>query len=134
MSLKGNGLWVIFFIFSITAIYFHEGEPIFLSNGAYSWGKVMTWIMFISFLAYSIYCSKKENIFKTIKTISPLYWTRQIGIDLYIGVLITAFIIFLNEGSLLILAFWLVPLILFANLASLLYIAINFDSIVSHFV
>jgi hypothetical protein len=134
MSLKGNGLWVIFFIFIITAIYCHEGEPIFLSNGAYPWGKVVTWIMFISFLTYSIYCSKKENIFKTVKTIFPLHWARQIGIDLYIGIFITTFIIYLNEGSLLILAFWFVPIILFANLATLLYIAMNFDSIVSRFV
>jgi hypothetical protein len=134
MYLKRNALWIVFSIFVVTAIYFHTGEPLFISQGVYPAGKTIVWLMLISFLTYSIYCSSQENIFKTIKTIFPLQWARQIGIDLYLGLVITMFIIYLNEGSIIILALWLVPIILFANLATLLYIAMNYDSLVSHFV
>ncbi len=133
MSMKRNGLWVVFAIFAFTAMYFHDGEPLFISHGAYPAGKAIAWIIFIWFLLYSIYCSTKENIFKTIKTIFPLHWARQIGIDLYLGLAMTTFLIYLNEGSLLILALWFIPIVLFANLASLLYVAMNYDSIVSNF-
>jgi hypothetical protein len=133
MALKRNGLWILFAVFAFTAMYLHQGEPLFISHGEYPAGKAIVWLVFISFLIYSIYCSQKENIFKTIKTIIPLHWARQIGIDLYLGVAITMLIIYLNEGSLMVLALWLVPIILFANLATLLYLAMNFDSLVSHF-
>ncbi|MFA0813090.1 hypothetical protein [Microbulbifer epialgicus] len=133
MSVRRNGLWVLFAIFFFVAIYFHEGESLFISQGKYPAGKLLVWLVFISFLAYSVYCSTKENIFRTIRAIYPLHWARQIGIDLYLGLGVAMFIIYLNEGSILVLVFWLVPIILFANLAVLLYLAMNYDSIVSHF-
>ena len=64
---------------------------------------------------------------------SKYYWTKQIGIDLYLGVAVSGAIIYLNEGSLFILGLWLLPLVLFANLATLLYFAMNYDSLVAHF-
>lgn len=134
MSLKRNGLWILFFLFAFIAMYLHDGEPLFLSESSYPAGKSIAWILFISFLGYSIYCSSKENIFKTIKTIYPFHWARQIGIDLYLGLAISMFIIFLNEGSFWVLALWLIPIILFANLATLLYIAMNYDSLISQFI
>tara|TARA_R110002049_G_scaffold304467_1_gene499693 strand:+ start:1294 stop:1698 length:405 start_codon:yes stop_codon:yes gene_type:complete len=133
MSLKRNGLWIVFAIFALIAVYFHEGEPLFISSGIYSAGKPIAWLLLITFLVYSIYCSTKENIFKTIKTIWPFHWARQIGLDLYLGLAFSMFIIFLNEGSFLVMALWVIPIILFANLATLLYIAMNYDSLVSHF-
>lgn len=133
MPLKRNGLWIVFAFFVFGALYFHNGEPLFISEGDYPAGKPIIWLLFLSFLVYSIYCSSKENIFKTIKTISPFHWARQIGVDLYLGLLISMFIIYLNEGSLWVLSLWLIPIILFANLATLFYIAMNYDSLVSHF-
>ncbi len=133
MFLKTNLPWLIFALFAIAAIYFHQGEPLFFSDSPYPIGKFSAWILFFGFLAYSYYCSTKENIFTTIKRIYPLHWARQIGIDLYLGLVIAMLIIYLNEGSLLVLAFWVVPILLFANLATLLYVALNFDSIVAHF-
>ncbi|MEM8861384.1 MAG: hypothetical protein AAGD96_23925 [Chloroflexota bacterium] len=133
MSLKKNGLWVVFALFVVVAMFLHDGEPLFVSQGAYPTGKVIAWLMFLAFLAYSIYCSTKENLFKTVRKIYPYLWARQIGIDLYIGLVISLFLIYLNEGSLLVVAFWLVPTILFANQATLLYIAMNYDSLVSNF-
>ena len=133
MSLKKNGLWVVFALFVAVAMFLHDGERLFISEGAYPAGKLITWFIFFAFLAYSIYCSTKENLFRTLKKIYPYLWSRQIGIDLYIGLVITLFLIYLNEGSLLVVAFWLVPTILFANQATLLYIAMNYDSLVANF-
>ena len=132
-SFKKNLSWIIFVLFVAIAIFFHNGEPLFISESPYAAGKIITWIVFFGFVAYSYYCSMRENIFRTIKTIWPLHWARQIGFDLYLGLLISMSIIYLNEGSLLVLALWFVPIILFANLATLFYFAMNFDSIVSHF-
>ncbi|WP_444901816.1 hypothetical protein ACJJIG_00060 [Microbulbifer sp. SSSA007] len=134
MTLKKNGLWILFFLFAFTAMYLHDGESLFLSESDYPAGKPIAWLLFVFFLGYSIYCSTKENIFKTIKTIYPFHWARQIGIDLYLGLIISIFVIFLNEGSIWVVALWLVPIILFANLATLLYFAMNYDSLVSQFI
>lgn len=133
MSLKRELPWLVFALFAFAAIYFHQGEGIFFSQSPYSIGKPIVWLVFLSFLAYSYYCSTKENIVRTIKETWHFHWSRQIGLDLYIGVTIFMFLIFLNEGSFLGLALWIVPIIIFANLATLLYLALNYDSIVSHF-
>ncbi|MFQ3324623.1 MAG: hypothetical protein ACI90U_002453 [Pseudomonadales bacterium] len=65
---------------------------------------------------------------------TPKLWFRQISIDLYLGLLITSTIIYLNEGSLLFMLLWIVPLVLFVNLALLLYLAMNYDSLIAHFI
>lgn len=134
MSLKRNISWIIFAAFVFLTMLLHQGESLFVSNGPYPAGKILFWLMFFGFLAYSYYCSTKENIFRTIKTIFPFHWARQIGLDLYIGLVIFMFIIYLNEGALWVVALWLVPILLFANLATLLYVAMNYDSLVAHFI
>ena len=133
MILKKYFAWVVFFIFAAIALYSHSREPLFLIEGKLAAGKLINWLLFFAFLAYSLYCSAKENIFKTVKRIYPFYWARQIGLDLYLGLVISLFIIYLNEGSFLIMALWVIPVLLFANLATLLYFAMNFDSIFSMF-
>ncbi len=133
MFLKRYAMGLLFLIFVFLAIAFKGAEPLFISAGPYAMGKTIIWVLFFSFLGYSIYCGANENFFRTLGRLYPMLWARQIGIDLYIGLLISGFIIYLNEGSLLILALWIFPLILFANLATLLYFAMNYDSIISHF-
>ena len=79
MNLKKYGLWLLFFAFAAVAMLFHEGEPLFVSQDVYPLGKTIVWLMFFGFLVYSIYCSSKEHIFKTIRTIFPLHWTRSLS-------------------------------------------------------
>lgn len=134
MTIKRAAPWVLFFAFVALAMVFHQGEPLFVSQGAYPLGKPLLWLILLGFVGYSYYCSTQENIFKTIKRIFPLHWARQIGLDLYLGLILMMFIIYLNEGSLLVLALWLVPIVLFANLATLLYVALNYDSLVARFI
>lgn len=113
---------------------FKGQEPLFLSNGPYPFGKVIVWATLLMFLGYSLYCHIHEDFFKTMSVTGRYHWTKQIGVDLYLGVAISGALIYLNEGSLLVLLFWLIPLILFANLATLLYIAMNYDSLMAHFI
>jgi hypothetical protein len=129
-----NKLWVIYFIFVLLAIAFHQGEQLVFSQGPYPFGKLLFWAIYLSFLAYSLYCHVNENFFKSVGAMTPRLWFRQISIDLYLGILIATTIIYLNEGSLFFLALWLVPLVLFANLATLLYLAMNYDSLIARFI
>lgn len=133
-KLKRNFLWVVYFGLLLIAIANKGDENLFISNGPYPFGKYLVWLIYVSFLGYSLYCSSKENFFKSLKRLYPILWARQIGLDLYIGLIFSSFLIYLNEGSLLVLALWLLPILFYANLAILPYIAMNYDSIVGHFV
>lgn len=128
-------------IFCLGSIFYIRGHRALFSFTRATipdWRKIGCWkidhlVVVFRLLAYSLYCSAKENIFKTVKRIYPFYWALQIGLGLYLGLVISLFIIYLNEGSFLIMALWSIPVLLFANLATLLYFAMNFDSIFSMF-
>ncbi len=128
-----NLFWAVFVVFVACALYFNRHENLFGSNEHMAVGKSLVWAAFVGFLAYSIYCSWHENLFKSIAKMAQLHWGRQVGIDLYIGLFLMLFIVYLNENSFLVLLFWFIPTILFGNLATLLYFAIHYDSILSKF-
>ena len=131
--LKQNFLWILFVGFAIFAIWSRKDASIFVSQGPYPYGKYVIWIIFFAFFAYSIYASRNENFFKSLKKITNMLWGRQIGIDLYIGLLLPMLIILLHGGTYIFLI-WLIPVLLYANLATLLYLALNYDSIIQHFI
>ncbi len=133
-SLKRNWLWFLYAAFCGIAIYYYKGESIFFSEGPYALGKPLVWIVLIAFLIYSVRISLKENFFKSLARMNPILWSRQIGLDLYIGLMFPLFVVYLNEGSLVVMLFWFVPIFIFANLATLLYLALNYDSIVAYFI
>ncbi|MEW6737591.1 MAG: hypothetical protein AB1489_40290 [Acidobacteriota bacterium] len=125
--------WSVFAIFVACAIGFGWHDAIFSFVGVMGVAKAAVWLAFLSFLGYSIYCSSKENLFKSIKSMYQLYWGRQVGIDLYLGLLLSLSIIYLHEHSIVVLVLWFIPILLFANLATLLYVAIHFESLVARF-
>ncbi len=131
--LKRNSLWVIYFLFIAVMMVNHEGEHLLFSQGPYPYGKYFIWLLYLGFLGYSIYCSKVENFFRTVKKIFPLLWARQIGIDLYMGLVLSMGIIYFHEGSILVVLIWLIPVLFYANLAILPYMAMNYDSIIANF-
>jgi hypothetical protein len=133
LFIKKNLLWVVFLAFAIMAIVTREDASIFISHSQYGIGKLIIWLLFSSFLGYTIYCSRKENFFKSIKRINEMHWGRQVGIDLYIGLLLPLFVIYLHGGS-VVLLLWIVPVIINANLFTLLYFALNYDSIYTQFI
>lgn len=132
-TLKKNGLWIVFFGFALMAIFTKEDRSIIVSEGPYGFGKYIIWLIFLSFFGYTIYCSTKENFFKSIKQMSQMYWGWQVGIDLYIGLLLPLLIIYLHGGT-IVLLLWLVPILINANLFTLLYFALNYDSLIAHFI
>lgn len=125
--------WSVFALFVACALGVEWHSDILDFTGALGGAKGVVWLAFLGFTAYSIYCSTQENIFRTIRSMAQLHWGRQIGIDLYLGLALSLSIIFLHQGPIALLL-WVVPVLLFANLATLLYVAIHFDSLVARFV
>jgi len=131
--LKRNFLWVLYFPFVIVAVVNRSDQELFGSSSPYPAGKYAIWIIYLGFLAYSLYCSTIENFFGTLKKIYPFRWARQIGMDLYAGLILSLCLIYLNDGSMLIVLLWLLPILVYANLAVLLYVVLNYDSLISNF-
>lgn len=63
-----------------------------------------------------------------------LFWGKQVGLDLYISVFLSLALIYLIEGSVVVVLLWLFPILVFANLAILPYILLNYGAIIGHFV
>ena len=125
-------MWCIYAIFAACAVYLNWHENLFDFQGRLGAIKPFVWAALVGFLVYSIYCSSREDLFRSIGSILSLNWGRQILTDLYLGLSLGLLIIYLNEGGLAVLL-WLIPIVAFANLAVLLYFAIHFDSLVLRF-
>lgn len=67
---------------------------------------MLTWAAFVGFVAYSAYCTTRENLFTTVRKVSALHWGRQIGLDLYLGLCLSLFVVYLNERSALVALVW----------------------------
>ncbi len=120
--------WAAYFLFAATALYLNWHDRMLEFGGFSGVLKLVVWLALLCFLAYSIYCSTRENLFRSIGKMWQLHWGRQVGTDLYLGLFIGLIIIYLNEGAIAVLL-WLIPILPFANLAMLLYFAIHFDAI-----
>jgi len=128
MDNRSLALWGFYAAFVVWVMYAYWHETIFRFSVPMGGVKLLVWLALAGFLAYSIYCSLRESLFRTISVMAKLYWGRQIGIDLYLGLFIGMLIIYFHEGPVAVLV-WLIPTLLFANLSMLLYVAVNFDSL-----
>ncbi|MBK06268.1 MAG: hypothetical protein CL920_28225 [Deltaproteobacteria bacterium] len=128
---KRHLLWVVYFVLVLIALIWMRREPLFASRGAYPFGKYVVWAMYLGFLGYSLYIHPKENFFRTVKTIYPYLWFRQISADLYLGLVLSMFIVYLNESSIWVFLFWCLPTIFYANLMTLLYVAMHYDQLIA---
>ncbi|MES2286271.1 MAG: hypothetical protein V4547_11325 [Bacteroidota bacterium] len=126
-----NIFWLAFIVFVVSAIYFNWNENIFSFSNSLGIGKLIIWLAFFGFTIYTYYCSKQEDPIKSFGKIIGFHWGRQVGVDLYLGLFLSLFTIYLNEGSVVVLLLWFFPTILFANLSTLLYFAIHYDVIVT---
>lgn len=129
LGARANALWGLYAIFAGLALYTNWHATLFRFDGPLGGVKLVFWLLFLGFLAYSVYCSSREDLFRTLGVMARLWWGRQVGIDLYLGLLIGMLIIYMNDG-LSVALLWLVPTLLFANLSILLYVLINFDTLV----
>ena len=122
-------LWSFYAAFAAFALYSNWQETTLDFSGQLGGVKAIVWLSLLGFLGYSIHCSFRENFFRSFKSIAALHWGRQIGADLYLGLLIGLLVISLNDGFVVALI-WLVPILVYANLTMLLYVALHFDEIV----
>lgn len=125
-------LWGLYFAFAAYAVATHWQETTLRFDVPLGGAKLLVWLALAAFLVYSIYCSMREDLFRSIGQILKLHWGRQIGTDLYLGLLVAMFLIYLHGGPTTALI-WLLPTLAFANLSILLYVALNFDSIAGAF-
>lgn len=98
--------------------------------------EVVRWIaivVLVFFTAYSIYCNFKQSFFNFFNELWSSYFGRQVAVDLYIGLGLFMFFVYLTEGSVVVTLLWLLPAIPFVNVVTLFYFVLNFDKIVSHF-
>lgn len=125
-----NILWLFFSAFSAIIIWKNWSPAVWEIRGAYSYGKFGFWFAFAAFTGYSFYCSRRESLFRSVGKIGQLHWGRQIGIDLYIGFVLCCGFIALHQGSFAALLVWAVPVLVYGNQLTLLYLAIHYESIV----
>lgn len=90
-------------------------------------------LVLIVFSAYTIYVTKTESFFKSLKAVWKLKWGKQALFDLYVGLFLFNFIVFLNEDSGLVALTWLICSLILGNPVTLLYFVVNFDKLMSHF-
>ena len=126
-----NLLWGGYAVFALAALYWDGTAKALSLATPYGAAKPVIWLMLIAFLAYSAYSTFRESLPRTIGVLLRLYWGRQIGADLYIGLLLFAGLIFLVHGSALGAILWLAAILVFGNLATLLYLALHFDAVVA---
>ncbi|MFY2558323.1 hypothetical protein ACN469_11885 [Corallococcus terminator] len=86
------------------------------------------------FVGYTVHASRTESFWKSLKQVLALRWGRQVTMDLYLGLFLFNFFVYLNEGSVLVTAAWLVPTLVLGNIVPLIYFVVNFHSLVGHFI
>ena len=123
-------LWIVFFGFAAIAIG-ANWDPRLLDFGSKTGVvRLLLGVVWIGFLAYSIFSSSRESLFRTVRVMGNLYWGRQIGIDLYISVFLSIGVVYLVTGSLLATILWGLAFVPFANLAILLFVILHLDIII----
>ncbi len=127
--MKVYALWIFYVVFLLCAILFGGREGVISTESEYAASKYIRLLVFIGFLAFSIHATRRENFFRSIGRMGAMLWGRQVGLDLYISVFLSLALIYLVEGSVVVLLLWLVPVLLYANLAILPYILLNFAEI-----
>jgi hypothetical protein len=125
-------LWLFFALFSAAVVGWNWDKSLWEIQGSYSFGKYLFWLAFVTFTSYSYYCSQRESLFRSVAKIGQLHWGRQIGIDLYIGFFLFCGFIALHQGAVAMLI-WLIPVLVYGNQVTLLYLAVHYESIVKKF-
>ena len=90
--------WMLFAAFVALALGLHWHAQLLVFSGLVGAGKALVWLAWLAFVGYSIHCSRRENIVKSIRGMARLYWGRQIIIDLYLGVALFLVLIVLHQG------------------------------------
>lgn len=133
MNTVSIGLWAFYFLFAAAVTFVPALAPPAAPSPASGWIaiRVLIGVVLASFLGYTIYCSFRESLFKTMRKMGGLHWGRQIGIDLYIGLLLFGLVVGILHGSAAVLLLWLLPALIYGNLVPLLYFLLHFNWIIA---
>ncbi len=110
--------WLVYAVFATCALYFNWHEDLFAFDVRLGVVKLCVWLALLGFLAYGIYCSSRENLFRTVRKTGGLHWGRQIGADLYLGLPLALVLVHLNEGALAV-ALWALPTLAFTRIVAM---------------
>ena len=124
-------LWAAFSLFVAIALITNWDDRLLHFDDAIGLTRLFLIVVWLAFLAYSILCSQKENLFRTIAEMNKRYWGRQIGLDLYISVGLSIGLVYLVTGSIWQTVLWGIAFLPFANLAILLFVILYLDDLVS---
>lgn len=133
MNIQSKILYLFLFAFFVYAFGIETIPKAKSLEGSYLFAKYF-WLALLSFfVGFTYYCSTKENFMKSMKKIFKLYWGKQVGIDLYLGLSIFSFYIFLIEKSVVKTLIWMIPSLVFGNIIPLAYLVTHFELILSLF-
>jgi hypothetical protein len=93
--------------------------------------KLLIWIIFVGFSAYTLHCVRRENFFASVRKVWALYWGRQVTMDLYVGLFLSLLVLFAHEQSTVAAVTWALFILVFGNPVTLLYVGLNFDGLVA---
>jgi hypothetical protein len=131
--MKRHLYWVMYVAFVIGVLATNWHSNILSFNQPEAFGKILIWLVFISFSIYTIQCSVTEDFFKSIKDILRFKWGKQILTDLLIGLCLSLLLIHWHSGSWIVTVLWILPCVAFGNLATLLYFVVHYDALVAVF-
>ncbi|MCB1552965.1 MAG: hypothetical protein KDJ14_04075 [Xanthomonadales bacterium] len=123
--------WLAYAVFAIVALMVHWHPDLPRFSSASGPGKALVWVVLAGFLAYSVVCSLREPIAPSLAAMARTWWGRQVGIDLYLGLGLFLVLVQLHLGDAWLTLAWALPVLLFANLATLLYVAIHYESLLT---
>lgn len=133
MTRKNALLWLAFGVFVTIALVLRWHDGMLSPQGRFGAGKVVIWVAFAGFAAYTWAVSLRADLLAGVRQLAAMPWGRQVSLDLYVGLLLTMCLIAVHEGSGLVALLWLLPTLAFGNLATLLYVAIHYDSLIGRF-
>jgi hypothetical protein len=125
---------LLYIAFVIAVIGTNWHEKLFDFSQKMALGKVLILLIWLSFSILTIKYSIEENFFKSLKKITAFRWGRQIGLDLWVGQTLALIIVYWFTGSFLTVLLWLIPFIVFGNLATLLFFFMNYDALVGQII
>ena len=127
-TLQSLAPWIVFAGYAAAAAAL-SWQSTTISLETHPVGKAVSFAAFFGFLLYTVYCSIRENFFSSLGKLMKLHWGRQVGLDLYVGLLLHATLLYAMGVTGWMFFFWAAGFLVFGNTTTLLYLALHFDAI-----
>lgn len=115
------------------AVYSAPRADLLRFDGGVGLAKGVLCAVYLAFLAWSVHCSVREDLVHIVGRIARMRFGTQIIVDLYLSVGLSLGLIYLHTGSVWVLLAWLVPVLVFVNLAVALFVILHLYELVARF-